>query len=130
MDIERFLDEVKDWADEDGDIKAAVLVGSYARGEQRADSDIDICILTCNTGKLLSHVSLFARFGAILKTDIEHYGAVTSLRVWYKNGFEVEFGITGPEWISRPLDAGTREVLKGGFRVIADKEGLLKDIQL
>lgn len=70
------------------------------------------------------------RFGAVKKTAIEQYGAVTSVRVWFMSGLEVEFGITGPEWISRPLDTGTREVLKAGFRDIADKEGLFKGIEL
>ncbi len=130
MNFEGFLKEVRDWAQSDGDILAVILAGSYARGEQRVDSDIDILILTRNAEKLLSDVSLFSRFGGILKTDIEHYGAVISLRVWYENGLEAEFAVAGVEWVSRPLDAGTRKVLKDGFRVIVDKEGLFRDIRL
>ena len=41
----------------------------------------------------------------------EYYGACTSIRVWYEDGREVEFGIVEPPWISMPLDNGTYRVV-------------------
>jgi hypothetical protein len=43
---------------------------------------------------------------------------VTSLRVWYADGPEVEFGFATPGWMASPLDDGTRKVLEDGFRVL------------
>lgn len=40
-----FLNKVKSWADQEDNIKALILVGSYARGEARADSDIDLVVI-------------------------------------------------------------------------------------
>lgn len=34
------------------------------------------------------------RFGLVQKHQTEDYGKLTSLRVWYQNGMEVEYGIT------------------------------------
>lgn len=34
MDFKGFIREIKIWAREDSDIKAAILVGSYARGSK------------------------------------------------------------------------------------------------
>jgi hypothetical protein len=46
---------------------------------------------------------------------------VTSLRVWYADGLEVEFGIADRDWASAPLDAGTRRVLEEGLVVLFDR---------
>ena len=48
----------------------------------------------------------------------EYYGACTSIRVWYEDGREVEFGIVEPPWISMPLDNGTYRVLSDGYKII------------
>lgn len=55
----------------------------------------------------------------------EYNGACTSIRVWYRDGKEVEFGVAEPSWISRSLDAGTYQVLSDGYKNILDKNGIL-----
>ena len=62
------------------------------------------------------------QFGTVARRQTEYYGACTSIRVWYEGGPEVEFGLVEPSWIARPLDAGTMQVLQGGYRVILDKK--------
>jgi hypothetical protein len=37
---------------------------------------------------------MIERFGAIAKHQTEDYGKLISVRVWYQNGQEVEYGIT------------------------------------
>jgi predicted nucleotidyltransferase len=39
---QRFLDGLYPWADGRDDVRALVLVGSYARGTASADSDLDV----------------------------------------------------------------------------------------
>lgn len=48
-----------------------------------------------------------------------------SRRVHYREGPEVEFGLTSPAWAHLPLDAGTVRVVRDGFRVLHDPDGLL-----
>lgn len=58
------------------------------------------------------------RFGTVEKSRTEHYGPVTSLRVWYLGRSEVQFGFTTPDWARSPLDEGTQSVIEGGMRVL------------
>lgn len=69
-------------------------------------------------------------FGEVLQTQIECYGACTSIRAWYKNGLEIEFGIVEPSWIAKPLDAGTLRVLRDGYQVIVDKCHSFENLKL
>jgi hypothetical protein len=47
------------------------------------------------------------------------------LRVWYAHGAEVEFGLTGPEWIALLLDERTTQVIARGMQVWYEKDGFL-----
>jgi len=126
MDFKEYLNQVKDWGENENLIKAIILVGSYARGTQKESSDVDLCILTDEKEMMVEKINIYERFGEIVKYQIEYYGVMTSVRVWYKNGFEVEYGIAAMSWISEPLDKGTEQVLKDGYKVIVDKHQLFE----
>lgn len=117
-----FIEEVKIWADGNSEIEAVILVGSYAQNRNRPTSDIDLCILSSRKSDLITQTDWLQQFGNIQRKRTEYYGAVTSIRVWYIEGFEVEFGIADLSWISLPLDAGTKRVLSDGFAIITDKK--------
>jgi predicted nucleotidyltransferase len=130
MDITDFLNRVTSWAMENEDIRAVILVGSHARGEARKDSDVDLVIITTGPDFLMDS-TFMETFGTVMKLQREDYGRVTSIRVWYEeDDLEVEFGITSPEWLEKPLDRGTRRVLADGFRVLVDKGSHFKDQSL
>ena len=124
-DIRDFLNPFIDWASDKPDVQGVALVGSYARGEAKDDSDIDLVILTDQPQKYLADLKWIERFGEPEKVQLEDYGRLQSLRVWYKNGVEVEYGITEPDWASVPLDPGTREVILGGMVVLFERGMLL-----
>lgn len=64
-----------------------------------------------------------------MKYQKEDWGRVASLRVLYEdNGLEVEFGITTPIWVSKPLDEGTLRVFAYGYEVIVDKVNYFDNI--
>lgn len=126
--IDDFISKLRDFSAETEHIESVLLVGSYARGTSSDSSDIDIVIITAEKEKMTENQSFTEKFGEVLKRQTEYYGACTSIRVWYSDGKEVEFGIVAPSWISQPLDEGTRRVLSDGFRIIADKKNNLKDI--
>ncbi len=106
--IQDFLDAFVSWASAQPDVHGIALVGSYARNAAREDSDIDLVLLTDQLRTYLEDIQWIERFGAPEKHQVEDYGKLASLRVWYQNGLEVEYGITTPDWAALPLDEGTR----------------------
>jgi predicted nucleotidyltransferase len=92
--IRDFLDAFVAWASDQDDVQGIALVGPYARGAAKDDSDIDLVILTDQPQKYLGDLKWTERFGVVEKHQTEDYGKLTSLRVWYQNGVEVEYGIT------------------------------------
>lgn len=130
MKAEEFLEKAAQWAADEPAVLALVLVGSWARGENRPDSDMDLVILTDEKEKFLNGGEYFGRFGDILRQNVEYYGRCTSVRVFYDGGREVEFGLVDGGWASLPLDAGTRRVLTNGYRVLVDKSHIFDEIKL
>ena len=120
--VRDFLEQVKGWGRNAKDISTIILVGSYARGEARPDSDIDLVIIAKKPQRFILDLSWLDYFGEPLKNQHEDWGLVQSLRVWYESGLEIEFGFTTNEWLAQPLDEGTRKVLDDGYRFIIDKE--------
>ncbi|MDE6406552.1 MAG: nucleotidyltransferase domain-containing protein, partial [Lachnospiraceae bacterium] len=109
--IENFINALKDFSANTSYIESVIIVGSYARGTNKESSDLDIVIITPNKSEMVRNQDFVQNFGEVLKKQTEYYGACTSIRVWYKNGQEVEFGIVEPSWIAIPLDTGTNRVL-------------------
>jgi len=128
MDRERissFLTQVSDWAARQPDILALALVGSHARGAATETSDVDLVILAQDPSRYLEDQGWLEQFGLAQSVQLEPYGKLTSIRVWYADGLEVEYGITGEEWAADPLDPGSRRVMEGGMRVLFERGDLL-----
>lgn len=122
------LQAVTRWAEQQADITGVLLVGSYARGAARADSDVDLVILTDRPQIYLDSISWAKTFGDVSRWQKEDWGELTSVRVWYAGGLEVEFGVTLPDWAAPPMDAGTRRVVSGGVQKIYERKGkMIKD---
>ena len=121
-----FVRELVSWARNEVTIQAIGVVGSHARGNAKPDSDIDLVIL-CNSPRLLiKDQNWISNFGVVDRLQEEDYGALTSLRVFYHKGPEVEFGIASGSWANLPIDSGTHGVVRGGLRILYDPEDLLK----
>jgi predicted nucleotidyltransferase len=126
MKIEKFLAQVKQWAEQQPDIQGILLVGSYARGTARPDSDIDLVVMTTSPHRYLDSISFADHFGSLSKWQKEDWGTVTSLRVWYRDGLEVEYGFALSDWASQPLDSGTLQVISSGAQIVYDRDGSLR----
>lgn len=123
--VDDFLAEVTRWAASRPDLLALALVGSYARDAATVASDVDLVLITSTPDFYLAHPDWTANFGEVARQQIEPYGMLTSVRVWYVGGPEVEYGITGEAWAATPLDEGTRRVLTDGVRVLFERKNLL-----
>ncbi len=131
--IQDFLNAFVNWASAQEDVEGLVLVGSYARGEARDDSDIDLVLLTKEMERYLENVKWIERLGAVKKHQVEDYGKLISIRVWYEGGVEVEYGITikdAPNGLRyrrlRRKRTGNRKLLKLGKRAESQPSGWLR----
>ena len=129
-EVNKFLNEVTQWAFARTDIQALALVGSYARNAARETSDIDLVLIALKRDRYLHNLDWIKRFGNVEKYQIEDYGLLTSVRVWYDDGREIEYGLTDENWAAEPLDDGTRRVIEDGMRILFERGNILSHHQL
>ena len=124
--VDAFLASFTDWAAAQPGITAVALVGSWANGTARPDSDVDLVVVAADPTPLLADDTWLHRFGALRSVGREDWGLVQSRRVLYDDGLEVEFGVTAAAWLATdPLDPGTARVIRDGARVLLDERGSL-----
>jgi uncharacterized protein len=111
------------------DIAAVALVGSYARGAARPDSDVDLVLLLDDPQPYLERPDWVGRFADVETITREDYGPMQSLRVVSRDGLEVEFGLTSLDWAALDrLDLGTSQVVADGMRILFAPRGLLASL--
>ena len=123
--VSQFLKYISQWASIQSDIQALVLVGSHASGTATETSDVDLVIITDDPDQYLNNLLWIERFGTVRKQQVEKYGLVTSIRVWYDDGLEVEYGITDEGWAAVPLNKGTQQVIANGMRILFERGAIL-----
>jgi hypothetical protein len=123
--VTQFLNQVTGWASARADILALALVGSYARNAAKNSSDVDLVLIAIDPDQYLGDQSWIRRFGTVNKSQVEDYGLLTSIRVWYRGGLEIEYGITDERWAAVPLDAGTQQVIADGMQVLFECDHIL-----
>ena len=124
--VKDLVNAIVKWAEFKPDILGVALVGSYARDETKIDSDVDLMFLTLTPKELIDRPDWITEFGNIKSIKVEDWGLVTSVRVFYQDDLEVEYGITTSEWVRLPIDGGTRRVISNGIKILLDKSGLLE----
>lgn len=125
----QLLDTAVEWAKSESDIDGLALVGSHARGNPRPDSDVDLVVIVENRDKFLKDLDWLNKFGPTKGHRLEDWGLIQSLRVFFENGLEVEFGFGDRKWVAIPTDSGTRNVISQGFRILFDPHGLLQRLK-
>lgn len=123
--VSDLLHQVITWVQSQPSITGVALVGSHARGTAGPDSDVDLVLLCASPQTFVDDPTWIQRFGAALTCQVENWGLLTSLRVRYHHGLEVEFGLTTPQWAAVPVDAGTRRVVADRVRLLWDPQGAL-----
>ena len=130
---EKIIEVVLKWARAQPTVCAVALVGSHARGTATADSDIDFVMLTTDpdffhrdTG-WIDAIGWEACGASPANWQDEEYGKLWSRRIRLEpDQHELEMGFALPSWADvHPLDAGTRQVVADGCRVLHDPKGLL-----
>jgi predicted nucleotidyltransferase len=118
-----------DWAEAQDNILAVGLVGSYARGDEKEDSDIDLMIIIKDQDLYINDDTWINKFGEVDKIIDEEWGQLKTKRVFYKDGLEVEFNFDKKSWVN-PKDSGTKRVVTDGMKILVDKDDLLEKLIL
>ena len=118
-----FFLRLRAWSGRREAVRAVALVGSVARGDARPDSDVDVVLLVLDLACYLEHTNWVSDMDLVERVSTESYGKVTSLRVRYAGGPEVEFAIASNDWATAPVDSGTEEVARQGILVLLDRDG-------
>lgn len=125
MNVTPFLEAFGSWASARADIEAVALVGSHARGAATEGSDVDLVVLTPNVAGYVRELSWVSLFGDPSECAEEDWGRLTSVRVFYREGLEVEYGFSTPDWAGSPVDAGTAAVVSDDMKILYDPQGVL-----
>jgi len=126
--VAHLIQDVQAWAGAYANVIGVALVGSYARQAAKPESDVDLVVVSDRPEGLLSNTDWVHALGEPLRIEREDWGRVISVRVWYADGLEVEFGIADLHWAAAPLDAGTRWVVADGCIILFDRGGAFEGI--
>lgn len=127
-DVGVLRDRLVVWAERAPTVRGVAMVGSWARGEPRMDSDVDLIVVTVDPSPFLGDarwVEAATGQPAPIVRTMAWGPLLTERRVRLRSGLEVEFGFTTPRWTdTNPLDPGTKRVVSDGCVVLFDPEGL------
>jgi predicted nucleotidyltransferase len=125
-EVERLIGAVRDWSGGRGDIRAVALVGSWARGNPEADSDVDLVLLARDPAVYVEADGWVAELGAVEVVATHDRGVVVEHRLLLPKGLEVDVAIGDPGWAATaPPDEGTVRVASAGMIALHDPDGLL-----
>lgn len=126
VEVRDICQRLTTWAHQRDDIRALAMVGSWARGTPRADSDLDLVILTDAPTLYTESEDWLEVLDRPPLIRAERFGVLSERRVRLPSGLEIEFGIVSPAWASiDPLDPGTERVARDGLIALHDPEALL-----
>lgn len=133
--IEQILTQITQWSSENLNIIGLALVGSYARGNARSDSDIDLMLITPNPWLFRQNMKW------IYEIDWKHinlnikdwkdsdYGVVWSRHIYFVEQTKIEFSFGLPTWTSiNPVDRGTLNVVKNGIKILYDPQKVFHNL--
>lgn len=128
--VNLLLENFKEWTQQQNHIKGVAVVGSFARGDFHSNSDVDLTIISTDKDFTLENIKNDFSFGNIESSTLEEWGILTSLRIFYDNGLEVEYGVVTDQWVKEQLDEGTKNVVKNGFEVLTEKEDIFYSVRM
>lgn len=101
-EVDEILERFTAWAGTRGDVRAVALVGSWSRGNPRADSDVDLVLLTWRPELYVEQTDWITELGDFELVDTAHWGKVTERRLETKTGLEIDVGVAETDW--RPIE--------------------------
>jgi len=113
-------------------LRALAVCGSWARGNPRPDSDLDILIVAQdvvpwrNEQRWVGGLPFEKAQLAYRSHRTAKYGVAWSAHICLEPDAELELTFVSTSWTCvDPIDPGTRDVVSDAFRIIVDKDGHL-----
>ena len=125
-EVDGVVEQVRAWVLGRPDVLALALAGSWARGDARADSDVDLLVLTADPDAYLGGAWLASAVDPAADIRTRRWGPLLERRFRLPSGLEVELGFAPVGWAAVPADPGTARVVSDGFVVLHDPSGLLE----
>ena len=126
--VEQILASVSAWARSRPDVLALALVGSWACGRARQDSDVDLVLLVSEPQMFRRDERWMAEIRwpdrRVVGWRDADYGVAWSRHVRLEPAWEIEFTFCDPSWAATdPVDPGTATVVSRGCRPLLDRAG-------
>lgn len=110
-EVEQLLAHVARWAARQPDLVAVALVGSRARGDARADSDVDLVLLSHEPGRYIYAEEWAGELGGVAVLASAQRGMLVEQRLRTESGTELDIAIGPPRWAqSAPAEIGVRAI--------------------
>jgi aminoglycoside 6-adenylyltransferase len=130
------IDAFLTWAKRRPDVRAGVILGSWARNEMLADnmSDLDLLVIVSDPSVFLSEASWLLTFGEPRLTFVEPTatGNFKERRAAFKDGKDIDFSLVPVQAIEQMLEqqipAEIADVFRRGFKILVDKDRLAEPL--
>ncbi|HXP76638.1 MAG TPA: nucleotidyltransferase domain-containing protein [Stellaceae bacterium] len=136
VEAERLIGVLSRWVERQHTCRAMAVVGSWARGTARSDSDLDLLLLTNTLDHWSSDADWLPGVGLdeiameIKSAQLLRYGATRSWHIQLSPPAELELTFADLTWANlTPIDPGSRKVVSGGIRITVDKDKLLATLK-
>ena len=128
-DVNALIERARGWAARRPYVRGLALVGSWARDDANQESDVDLVLLADQPGAYLSDEAWIDELGASSVVRTRSWGALTERRLALPSELEIDVGVAVVSWAATaPVDAGTRQVVTDGIRVVFDLDGVLAEL--
>ena len=129
------LERITGWANYTPDVRAALLIGSYARDDHPADawSDMDVLVVARHHEQFIHSADWLNKIGPNLLTFIEPVGNSRSYerRTLFTGGLDVDLSFVSPAWLEgvlQEMPPDVADVIRRGARILVDKDGDLQKL--
>jgi len=130
--MRHMIDRFRTWAKRRPDVRAGVILGSWARTDMPADnmSDLDLLVIVSDPSVFVSETSWLLTFGEPRLTFVEPTatGNFKERRVAFKDGKDVDFSLVPvqaiQQMVGQQIPAEIADVFRRGFRILVDKDRL------
>jgi predicted nucleotidyltransferase len=129
-EVEALYEKLKAWAVDQPAIRAIGIAGSWARGDAKEGSDLDVLLLTTSPDLYTESDRWLEGLLPLPVVRREQFGLIAERRILLASGLQVELGIGPLAWASTtPIDDGTRRVVCDGLLILHDPDALLARLQ-
>ena len=129
LTCEQVMDNFVQWAQEQSDIRAVLIIGSRGREDHPADqwADLDLLFVTTDPYRFLTRTDWLDHLGVPWLTYVEDDAGVLERRVLFEGGVDVDFIPLSFDLIEKMIGVDLlplEDVILPGIRILLDKDGL------